>query len=230
MSIESFIQAARDFYPEIEEYFAARPELVIALTNDAVSIDKVFELVPSFAEILDRHGLTRKLQEAFFQRDKEFARTPSSLRLLAQVFGSPWQHVNLEQALADAVAATRVSLGLDKECDSPCEECDCDPAEDDPISVGITPDGDLAYTVSDEPLTSQEEANFIDTIRSKSAPIPLQMWNAAAGFGLEDIRQLRSSSAALENTVAEDSGIDFDLMGKELGEAIAEVLRKHLAN
>jgi hypothetical protein len=190
MSIESFIKTARAFYPEVDEYLAARPELVIALSNDAVSIDKVFELVPSFAALLDRHGLTRKMQEAFFQRDKEFAKTPSSLRLLAQVFGHPWQHVNLEQALADAVAATRVSLGLDRECekDGACGDCECDPAEDEPISVGITPDGNLAYTVSGEPLTFEEEIKFFD--------------------------QLRSNMAAVENNVAEIIQAEHDPVNK----------------
>jgi hypothetical protein len=191
MSIETFINEAREFSEEIDGYFTMRPELVIALSNDAVRLEKIFELVPSFAALLDRYGLKSSLQEEFFNRDRDFAKTPSSLRLLSQVFGHPWQHVNLEQALADAVAATRVSLGLDRECDKDgaCGDCECDPAEETPISVGITPDGNLAYTVSDEPLTLQEEANFIDTLRGKSTPIPLKMWEAAAGFGLEDIKK-----------------------------------------
>lgn len=216
MSIESFIKAARDFYPEVDEYFAARPELVVALTNDAVSIDKIFQIVPSLVAILDRHGLTRKLQEAFFLRDKDFAKTPSSLRLLAQVFGHPWQHVNLEKALADAVAATRINLGLDDpECKKAgeCGDCECEQGEDEPISVGLTPEGDLAYVVSGEPLTLQEEAKFIDTLRGESAPIPLNMWAAAAGFSLEDIKQ-RRSPAAVENSVAEVIKAEHDPVNK----------------
>lgn len=224
MSIQIFIETARELYPEIDVYFLMRPELVEALKNDAVAIDKVFDLVPSFAALLDRYGMKGQLQELFFRRDKEFAKQPSSLRLLAQVFGHPWQHVNLEQALADAVAATRVSLGLDQECsnDGACGDCECDPGEDQPISVGITPDGNLAYTVSDEPLTVEEEEKFIDTLRAKSTPIPLKMWAAESGFGLEDIKK--------EAPVAEHAGIDFDRLGSELGAAIAAVLKNHLSN
>jgi hypothetical protein len=173
MSIESFIKAAREFAPEIDDYFDARPELFIALTNDAVRIDKVFEILPSFAALLDRYGLKMQLQEEFFIRDRDFTKQPSSLRLLAQVFGHPWQHINLEQALAEAVAATRVSLGLDDACDQPgaCGDCGCDEEGDEPISVAIAPDGNLSYVVSNEPLSLQEEANFFDKLRGNSAAV-----------------------------------------------------------
>jgi hypothetical protein len=190
MSIETFINEAREFSEEIDGYFAMRPELVIALSNDAVRLEKIFELVPSFAALLDRYGLKSSLQEEFFNRDRDFAKTPSSLRLLAQVFGHPWQHVNLEQALADAVAATRVSLGLDKDCDNTgeCGDCECEKADEAPISVGITPEGNLAYTVSGEPLTFEEEVKFFD--------------------------QLRNSSVAVENTVAEIIQAEHDPVNK----------------
>lgn len=173
MSIQIFIETARGLYPEIDTYFAMRPELVEALKNDAVAIDKVFDLVPSFAALLDHYGLKGQLQELFFRRDKEFAKQPSSLRMLAQVFGHPWQHVNLEQALADAVAATRVSLGLDRNCDNKgkCGDCECDESDEKPISVAITPDGSLAYTVSDEPLSFQEEVSFFDKLRGNTAAV-----------------------------------------------------------
>jgi hypothetical protein len=190
MSIETFINEAREFSEEIDGYFTMRPELVIALSNDAVRLEKIFELVPSFAALLDRYGLKSSLQEEFFNRDRDFAKTPSSLRLLAQVFGHPWQHVNLEQALADAVAATRVSLGLDKDCDNTgeCGDCECEKADEAPISVGITPEGNLAYTVSGEPLTFEEEVKFFD--------------------------QLRNSSVAVENTVAEIIQAEHDPVNK----------------
>jgi hypothetical protein len=190
MSIETFIKSARELDQEIDDYLAARPELVVALTNDAVAIDKIFEIVPSFAALLDRYGLKRSLQEEFFNRDRDFARQPSSLRLLAQLFSPPWQHVNLEQVFAEAVAATRVRLGLDPECDNDgsCGDCECNSAEDTPISVGITPDGNLAYTVSGEPLTFEEEVKFFD--------------------------QLRSNKAAVENTVAENLKAEHDPVNK----------------
>jgi hypothetical protein len=190
MSIETFIKEAREFSPEIDDYFDARPELYIALTNDAVRLDKIFEVVPSFAALLDRYGMRGELQEEFFARDRDFTKQPSSLRLLTQVFGHPWQHVNLEQALAEAVAATRISLGLDKACDTPeaCGDCECDEQDEAPISVGITPEGNLAYTVSDEPLTFQEEVKFFD--------------------------QLRSNMAAVENTVAENIKAEHDPVNK----------------
>lgn len=173
MSIQTFIKAAREFSPEIDDYFSFRPELYAALTNDAVSIDKVFEILPSFAALLERYGLKQELQTEFFNRDRDFAKQPSSLRLLAQVFGHPWQHVNLEKALADAVAATRAGFGLDQECnnDGACGDCECDPEEDQPISVGLTPEGNLAYTVSGEPLTFEEELKFFDQLRGSSAAV-----------------------------------------------------------
>jgi hypothetical protein len=172
MSIETFIKNAREFSQEIDDYFTARPEIFIALTNDAAHLDKLFEVAPSLAALLDRYGLTGQLKDEFFIRDRDFAKTPSSLRLLAQVFGNPWQHVNLDKALADAVAATRVNLGLDKACDTPreCDDCDC---EEDDVQIGVSlmQDGSLAYTVSDAPLTVQEEAEFFDKLRGSSAAV-----------------------------------------------------------
>jgi hypothetical protein len=174
MSIQSFINDARVFYEEINDYFAMRPELVIALTNDAVSLDKVFELVPTFAAILDKYHLKDALQSDFRARVQNLARQPSSLRLLAQVFGHPWQHINLEQALAEAVAATRVSLGLDRACETPeeCGDCECEEKGETPISVGITPEGNLAYTVSNEPLTFDEEVKFFGELFDKASGKP----------------------------------------------------------
>jgi hypothetical protein len=77
MSIETFIKEAREFSPEIDDYFDARPELYIALTNDAVRLDKIFEVVPSFAALLDRYGMRGELQEEFFARDRDFTKQPS---------------------------------------------------------------------------------------------------------------------------------------------------------
>jgi hypothetical protein len=189
MSVESFIKAVRGHSEEINKFLTLRPELAVALQNDAVSIEKIYAIVPSFAELLDKYGLKDALREEYLASQEELSRSPSSLRMLAQVFGHPWQHVNLEKALADAVAATRVSLGLDRDCEKngECGDCECDPADEAPISVGITPDGNLAYTVSDEPLTLQEEANFIDTLRGKSTPIPWKMLATASGVCLEGL-------------------------------------------
>lgn len=203
MSIETFIKAAREYSEEIDDYFSARPELFIALTNDAVRIDKVFELVPSFSALLQRYGLKKNLEEEFFLRDRDFSKQPSSLRLLAQVFGHPWQHVNLEQALAEAVAATRISLGLDDE--EKCSECD---SEEAPISVGITPEGNLAYVVSDEPLNLQEEAKFLDTLRGNTPPIPLNMWSEAAGIDIASIDKLLNNSVEVEAAVVEHDPVN----------------------
>ncbi len=173
MSIETFIEAARGYSEEIDEYLTMRPELVVALLNDAVSLDKIYAVVPYFAELLDRYGLKDALREEF--RKNEFATHPSSLRLLAQVFGHPWQHINLEQVLAEAVAATRRGFGgcgLDDgdECAHAADECD-DSGDDEPISVAIAPDGNLAYVVSDEPLTLLEEVTFFDKLRGNSAAV-----------------------------------------------------------
>jgi hypothetical protein len=166
MSIEAFIKEACDYDEEINDYFRARPELFVALTSDAVSIDKIFEIVPSLVALLDKYGMKTKLREEFQKKEALFPKRPSSLRLLAQVFGHPWQHVNLEQALAEAVAATRADIGCDQK--GSCGDCDCEEDEES-ISVGIAPDGNLAYTVSDAPLTLQEEAEFIDTLRHTAA-------------------------------------------------------------
>jgi hypothetical protein len=181
MSIESFINSARNNSPEIDDYLAMRPELVVALFNDAVSIDRIFDLVPSFVALLDKYGLKNALREEFQVMERDFAKRPSSLRLLAQVFGRPWQHVNLEQALAEAVAATRASFGLDE----PSEDENDD---GEPIRVALAPDGSLSYVVSDEPLSLQEEVKFFD--------------------------ELRSNSAALESTVAENIKSEHDPVNK----------------
>ncbi len=181
MSVELFIKAVRKRSEEIDEYLTVRPELVVALLNDAVSIDKIYAFVPYFAALLDRYGLKDALREEF--RKNEFATHPSSLRLLAQVFGRPWQHINLEQALAEAVAATRIGFGgcgLDESDERAYRvgELD-DPADDDaPIAVGIAPDGNLAYVVSDEPLTLQEQADFFDKLRGN--PLPFDKWIESA--------------------------------------------------
>ena len=159
MSIRNFIDAARREFPEVDEYFRLRPELEGALLNDNVSIEKIFAIVPSFAAILEKYGIKEKIQEDSVMND---ANIQATARLLAQVFGHPWKIIGLDEILSKI----QVPVEQEVECDQhgSCGDCECDETGDE-INVVVTPSGELAYGVSDKPLTVAEEMQFFDELR-----------------------------------------------------------------
>lgn len=159
MSIRNFIDAARREFPEVNEYFRIRPELEVALLSDKVSIEKIFEIVPSFAALLEKYGIKEKIQDDSVVSD---ANIKAAARLMAHVFGHPWKIIGLDEILANIAVPEK----QDAECDhqGSCGDCECDETGDE-INVVVTPSGELAYGVSDKPLTIAEEMEFFDTLR-----------------------------------------------------------------
>lgn len=166
MSIKNIIIEMRQKYPEIDDYFRLRPELEIALFSDAVAIEKLFAIAPSFAALLEKTGLKEEVVKAFNAESGTFE-SGSTARLLAQVFGHPWNIKGLSELIHE-------SLKNDEECDKKgsCGDCECSEGEeDDTINVVVMPNGELAYGVSDAPLTIQEEIDFFDTLRESASDV-----------------------------------------------------------
>jgi hypothetical protein len=166
MSIKNIIIEMRQKYPEIDDYFRLRPELEIALFSDAIAIEKLFAIAPSFAALLEKTGLKEEVVKAFNAESGTFE-SGSTARLLAQVFGHPWNIKGLSEIIHE-------SLKKDEECDKKgsCGDCECSEGEeDDTINVVVMPNGELAYGVSDEPLTIQEEIDFFDTLRESASDV-----------------------------------------------------------
>lgn len=159
MSIKKFIEQARRNFPEVDEYFRLRPELVAALTNEAVGIERIFNVVPSLEELLKKYGLTGLSVKD--NTDQLIQSSNESMRLLSQVFGYPWKI-----SVPEKVLKSELNEPNAKGDSSFCGDCDCEePCEGERIHVVTTPDGDLAYGVSDDPLTIEEEAEFFDNLR-----------------------------------------------------------------
>lgn len=165
MSIKKIIVEMRQKYPEVDEYFRLRPELEIAILSDAVAIEKIFAIAPSFAALLEKIGFKEDFAKAFNAESGTFE-SGSTARLLAQVFGHPC-NINW---LSDIL---RGSLKTDDECDKrgSCADCECSSVEEDAINVVVMPNGELAYGVSDKPLTIEEEIDFFDTLRESAAGV-----------------------------------------------------------
>lgn len=174
MSIKEFIEKARQEFPEVDDYFRLRPELEIALSKvgDGVELDRIFAIAPSFVALLNKYGIMEKLNIANKIDGFEFG---NEHRLLAQVFGYPWRHAGLERLLTELILDHRsvIANGEDEACDKQgsCGDCECNEDGTEEISVVLTPDGDLAYGVSDAPLTIDEEVQFFDTLRKSGEAV-----------------------------------------------------------
>lgn len=166
--VEKFVRAICRDYPEVDDYFRLRPELLALVYNVDFPLDEVFNAMPSFKKILDKYGLVEDFRMNRFSEDVSVVAEvidAKSLRLLAQVFGYPWSIKGIEEILGNALDG----IVKDENCDKQgsCGDCECPVDEKDgQVNVVVTPDGDLAYGVSDAPLTFEEEAAFFDGMRA----------------------------------------------------------------
>lgn len=167
MSIQKFIDKYKGI-AEIGEFFKNNSEFTSYLFKETEVNYKKFAALPEFQEIckiLRKYEIYNEFEDALLDQLHLNGRT-RSLRLIGHIFGHPFHLKEVPFHLKEVEGLVKELLDT-TECDKKgsCGDCECDESGEK-IEVVLTPDGDLAYGVSDEPLTLEEEIKFLDNIRS----------------------------------------------------------------